>query len=147
MSRIARVVVPEVPHHITQRGNRRLQTFFCDEDYEAYIDLMCQWCTRLGIEVWAYCLMSDHIHLIAVPPSGKALSLAIGEAHRRYTRRVNLQEGWRGLLWQGCFASFPMDKTHLYSFIARLENVLGRILHKQKPGPKRSQKKNKNLQN
>ena len=59
MSRIARVVVSEVPHHITQRGNRRLQTFFCDEDYEEYIDLMPQWCTHWGIEVWAYCLMLD----------------------------------------------------------------------------------------
>jgi len=114
MSRIARVVVPEVPHHITQRGNRRLQTFFCDEDYEAYRDLMSQWCTRWGIEVWAYCLMPNHVHLIAVPPSEKALSQAIGEAHRRYTRRVNFREGWRGHLWQGRFASFPMDKTHLY---------------------------------
>ncbi|MBV6519664.1 MAG: hypothetical protein HCAMLNBO_02533 [Candidatus Brocadia fulgida] len=74
MSRIARAVVPEVPHHVTQRGNRRLQTFFCDEDYEAYIDLMSQWCTHWNVEVWAYCLMPNHIHLIAVPPSEKALS-------------------------------------------------------------------------
>ncbi|KKO20053.1 MAG: hypothetical protein BROFUL_01229 [Candidatus Brocadia fulgida] len=66
MPRIARVVVPEVPHHVTQRGNRRLQTFFCDDDYEAYIDLMCQWCTHWNVEVWAYCLMSNHVHLIAV---------------------------------------------------------------------------------
>ena len=63
MSRIARVVVPEVPHHITQRGNRRLQTFFCDEDYEAYIELMTQWCMRWNVEVWAYCLMPNHVHL------------------------------------------------------------------------------------
>lgn len=68
MSKIGRVVVPEVPHHITQRGNRRLQTFFSDEDYEAYIDLMAQWCTHCGVEVWAYCLMPNHVHLIAVPP-------------------------------------------------------------------------------
>ncbi|UJS21061.1 MAG: transposase [Candidatus Brocadia sp.] len=165
------------------------------------------------------------LHLIAVPPSEKALSQTIGEAHRRYTRRINFREGWRGHLWQGRFASFPMDKTHLYvaaryvelnpvmanlvkkpqdyrwssasahiagrddrlvhvapllemfgelgdflsrglsdeevekfrchertgrplgtnRFIARLENVLGRMLNKQKPGPKALQKKNKNL--
>lgn len=114
MARIVRVVVPEVPHHITQRGNHRLQTFFCGEDYEAYIDLMFQWSTHWNIEVWAYCLMPNHVHLIAVPPSEKALSQAIGEAHRRYTRRVNFREDWRGHLWQGRFASFPMDKTHLY---------------------------------
>ncbi len=61
MSRIARVVVPEVPHHITQRGNRRLPTFFCNEDYEAYRDLMSQWCTHWNVEVWAYCLMPNHV--------------------------------------------------------------------------------------
>jgi len=109
------VAVPEAPHHITQRGNRRLQTFFfCDEDYEAYIDLMSPWSTHWNIEVWVYCLMPNHVHLIAVPSSEKALSQALGEAHRHYTRRVNFREGWRGHLWQGRFASFPMDKTHLY---------------------------------
>src|SRR5574337_981650 len=58
--------------------------------------------------------MPNHVHLIAVPPSEKELSQAIGEAHRRYTRRVNLRESWRGHIQQGRFASFPMDKTHLY---------------------------------
>jgi len=113
MARIARVVAPGVPHHITQRGNRRQQTFFCDEDYEAYLDLMAEWCGKLGVEVWAYCLMPNHVHLVAVPPSEDALRRAVGEAHRRYTRRVNFREGWRGHLWQGRFASFPMDDAHL----------------------------------
>ena len=66
-----------------------------DEDYEAY-PKRCPWCTHLDIEVWAYGLMPNHAHLIAVPPSEKALSQAIGEAHRRYTRRVNFREGWLG---------------------------------------------------
>ena len=64
---MARVVAPEQPHHITQRGNRRQETFFSEEDYAAYIDLMTAWCTRCGVEVWAYCLMPNHVHLIAVP--------------------------------------------------------------------------------
>ena len=112
MPRLARVVVPGVPHHITQRGNRRQQTFFCDEDYEAYLALMAEWCPRRGVELWAYCLMPNHVHLIAVPESADGLRRAIGEAHRRYTRRVNFREGWRGHLWQGRFASFPMDPAH-----------------------------------
>ncbi|MBZ0192591.1 hypothetical protein KsCSTR_47960 [Candidatus Kuenenia stuttgartiensis] len=99
MSRIAHMVVPETSHHITQRGKRRLQTFLCDEDYEVYINLTFQWCRRWDIEICAYCLLPNHVHLIAVPPSENALSQAIGEAHRRYTRRVNFREGWRGRLW------------------------------------------------
>jgi putative transposase len=109
MPRIARVVAPGFPHHVTQRGNRRQQTFFCDDDYRAYIDLMAEWCRRCGIEVWAYCLMPNHLHLIAVPSSADGLRLGIGEAHRRCRRRVNFRERWRGHLWQGRFASFVLD--------------------------------------
>ena len=112
MARLARVVVPEVPHHVTQRGNRRQDTFFCADDYRLYRDLMAQWCTHYGVEIWSYCLMTNHVHLICVPSSEEALGLAIGEAHRRYTRHVNFREKWRGHLWQGRFASYPMDEAH-----------------------------------
>ena len=105
--------MPGIPHHITQRGNRRQQTFFEDEDYQAYLDLMAEWCDRCGVEVWAYCLMPDHVHMIAVPAQKNSLARAIGEAHRRYTRMIHFREGWRGYLWQGRFASFPMDTEHL----------------------------------
>ncbi len=113
MARIARVIAPGIPHHITQRGNRRQQTFFCDEDYMAYIELMAQWCKKCHVEIWAWCLMPNHLHLIAVPDSEQGLARAIGEAHRRYTRRINLREEWQGHLWQERFASFPMDESHL----------------------------------
>jgi len=113
MARFARVVVPGMPHHVTQRGNRRQPTFFCEDDYRAYVELMGQWCQERGVEVWAYCLMPNHVHLIAVPQSEDSLRRAIGEAHRRYTRAVNFREGWRGHLWQGRFASFVMDEPHL----------------------------------
>ncbi len=63
MPRIARIVAPEYPHHITQRGNRRQPTFFSDEDYEAYIDLMADWCRQYGVAIWAYCLMPTSILL------------------------------------------------------------------------------------
>ena len=98
---------------MTQRGNRRQDTFFADDDYRVYQDLMARWCAHYGVAVWAYCLMPNHVHLIAVPETEAALGLAIGEAHRRYTRHVNLREDWRGHLWQGRFASFPMDQRHL----------------------------------
>lgn len=121
MARIARVVAPGYPHHITQRGNRRQQTFFCDEDYTAYLDLMAEWCRRCGVEIWAWCLMPNHVHLIAVPQSEEGLARAIGEAHRRYTRRINFREKWRGHLWQERFASFPMDESHLLAVTRYVE--------------------------
>ncbi|MGO9121699.1 MAG: transposase [Desulfomonilaceae bacterium] len=108
MGQVARVVVPCYPHHITQRGNRRQQTSFCGENYRAYIDLMSEWCSKHGVDIWAYCLMPNHVHLIAVPQSIEGLARAIGEAHRRYTRRVNFLQGWRGL-----FASYVLDEANL----------------------------------
>lgn len=113
MPRIARVVAPGFPHHVTQRGNRRQRTFFCDQDYQAYLALMGDWCSRCGVQVWGYCLMPNHVHLIAVPDSQDSLRRGIGEAHRRYTRRVNFRKRWRGHLWQGRFASYVMDEHYL----------------------------------
>ena len=121
MGRIARVVVPGLPHHVTQRGNRRMETFFCDEDYEAYLDLMAEWGRRCGVEIWAYCLMPNHVHMIAAPEQVESLARAVGEAHRRYTRHANFREGWRGYLWQGRFASFPLSDAHLYSAVRYIE--------------------------
>jgi len=113
MARIARAVAPGIPHHVTQRGNRRQQAFFNDEDYQSYLSLMSEWCARFRVETWAYCLMPNHVHLIVVPETKDGLNLAIGEAHRRYTRRINFREDWRGHLWQGRFSSFIMEEQYL----------------------------------
>jgi putative transposase len=113
MARIARIVVPGIPHHITQRGNRCQETFFNTGDYREYISLMAEACNLHGVEIWAYCLMSNHVHLIAVPEKTESLRQAIGEAHRRYTRSINFRQKWRGHLWQERFASFPMDENYL----------------------------------
>lgn len=104
MARIARVVVPGLPHHLTQRGNRRQETFFCPEDYQAYRQLLAQWCSRYGVEVWAYCLMPNHVHLIAVPSGRRIGDIRSGSTFGR---------GGGGHLWQGRFASFPMDDAYL----------------------------------
>jgi putative transposase len=113
MARLARLVIPGMPHHVTQRGNRRQQTFFNDGDYAAYTELMADWCREEGVDIWGYCLMPNHVHLIAVPRAEQSLRRAIGEAHRRYTRRINFRQKWRGYLWQGRFASFVMDEPYL----------------------------------
>jgi putative transposase len=102
-----------MPHHVTQRGNRRQQAFFNEGDYQVYLELMAEWCQKEGVEIWAYCLMPNHTHLIAVPQTELSLRRAIGEAHRRYTRGINFREKWRGYLWQGRFASFVMDEPYL----------------------------------
>jgi len=112
MPRMARAVVPGLPHHITQRGNRRQQTFFGSDDFLLYTALLADSCQRFGVDVWAYCLMPNHVHLIGVPDSADALRRALGEAHQRYTTHVNTREGWRGHLWQGRFSSFPMDDRY-----------------------------------
>lgn len=121
MARIARVVAPGCPHHITQRGNRRQQTFFCDEDYLAYLDLMAEWCRKCEVDIWGWCLMPNHVHLIAVPRTEEGMARAIGEAHRRYTRRINFREKWRGHLWQERFASFPMGESHVLAAARYIE--------------------------
>ncbi|MBW2100048.1 MAG: transposase [Deltaproteobacteria bacterium] len=117
MARIAKAVAPGIPHHVTQRGNRRQQTFFNDEDYQSYLELMSEWGMKFQVETWAYCLMPNHIHLIVVPETKDGLTPAIGEAHRRYTRRVNFREGWRGHLWQGRFSSFIMEESYSYPIL------------------------------
>ncbi len=117
MDQVARVVAPGMPHHVIQRGNRRQTTFFRDEDYGVYIDLMAQWCHTLHVEILPYCLMRNHVHAVAVPESKDGLAKAVGEAHRRYTRYVSFREGWRGHLWQGRFKSSVMDESYLLAAV------------------------------
>ncbi len=121
MARIARVVAPGYPHHVIQRGNRRQRTFFQEDDYQAYLALMGEWCRHHHVQIWGYCLMPNHVHLIAVPETAEGLALAVGEAHRRYTRRINFREDWRGHLWQGRFASYVMDERHLLACARYIE--------------------------
>jgi putative transposase len=113
MARIARFVVPRLPHHVTQRGNRRERVFFADEDYELYRDLLSSQCRKQGVAVWAYCLMPNHIHLILVPDRAEALGRALGETHRRYSAVVNARLRVTGHLFQSRFGSAVMDEEHL----------------------------------
>jgi putative transposase len=121
MARMARVVVPGIPHHVTQRGVRRNDVFFCEDDYELYISLLSEFCRKSGTEIWAYCLMTNHIHLVMVPGTEDGLRASLGEAHRRYTRHINQREQCRGHLWQERFHSFPMDEHYLLSAVRYVE--------------------------
>ncbi|RJP58890.1 MAG: transposase [Candidatus Auribacter fodinae] len=121
MARLARVVAPNYPHHIIQRGNRRQDVFFCDADKELYIDLLRKNASKYGLEVLAYCLMSNHVHLIAIPRNVESLGKGIGETHKWYTATVNRRNNWNGYLWQGRFMSFVLDEKYLQSAIRYVE--------------------------
>ena len=115
MARLARIVVPGLPHHVTQRGNRREAIFFEDGDHEIYLDLLAEQALKADVAVWAYCLMPNHVHLILKPTEADALGRAVGEAHRRYTNFINARGRWTGHLFQSRFASVVLDDTHLDS--------------------------------
>ncbi|PIY82612.1 MAG: transposase [Candidatus Omnitrophica bacterium CG_4_10_14_0_2_um_filter_44_9] len=121
MARIARIVVPNIPHHIIQRGNRSQKVFFSDNDKTAYLNLLHKHTREAGISLWAYCLMDNHVHLIAVPEREDSLAKGIGDTHKYYTRMINFRENWRGYLWQGRFSSFPLDEKYLYAAVRYVE--------------------------
>lgn len=113
MARIARFIVPGLPHHVTQRGNRRERIFFSDDDYALYRGLLASQCRKQDVACWAYCLMPNHVHLILVPDQKESLARALGETHRRYSTAINGRLGVTGHLFQARFGSAAMDEEHL----------------------------------
>jgi putative transposase len=113
MSRLPRITVPGFPHHVTQRGNRRQRVFMEDDDYALYRDWLAQSCRVNGVEVWSYCLMPNHVHMILVPSDDLGISRAVGETHRRYSGYINSRLRVTGHLFQGRFGSVAMDEPHL----------------------------------
>ncbi len=113
MARLARMVIPGVPHHVTQRGNRRERIFFEAGDEQIYLDLLAAQLKRHAVECWAYCLMPNHVHLILTPSDENGLARAVGETHRRYAAFISVRSGWTGHLFQARFASVAMDEAHL----------------------------------
>ena len=120
MARLPRIVLPGLPHHVTQRGNRRERTFFEDGDYELYLDLLSEAAHKSGVEVWSYCLMPNHVHIIATPSDEDGLRRTFRYVHRHYTGYINARLRVTGHLWQGRFSSVAMDDPH---FVAALRYV------------------------
>ncbi|HUW60134.1 MAG TPA: transposase [Candidatus Bathyarchaeia archaeon] len=121
MPRQARVVIPGLPHHITQWGNNREDVFFVDGDRVAYLGMLSEQCEKHGVGVLAYCLMPNHIHLVATPAHEDSLNLAVGRTHYLYTQYINRLHGRSGHLWQGRFRSCPMDDPHALAAIRYIE--------------------------
>src|SRR5450432_63579 len=118
MTRLARMVVPGLPHHVTQRGNRREAIFFEDGDQEIYCDMLAEQLRKSDVEVWAYCLMPNHVHLILKPREADGMGRALVEAHRRYTHFIDARGRWTGHLFQSRFASVAMDESHLRAAVS-----------------------------
>jgi len=121
MPRLPRTVFANVPHHITQRGNRREDIFFTDEDRELYLTWLQSYCEEHRVEILAYCLMTNHIHLVAVPATESGLQHVLKPLHMRYAQRFNRQRGLKGHVWQGRYFSAPLDETYLWATLRYVE--------------------------
>lgn len=113
MARLARIVIPHLPHHVTQRGNGRAQTFFSDDDYQLYLDLLRKHCTEAEVSIWAWVLMPNHVHLILTPQDADGIRRALSKVHRAYAGHIHARMQRTGHFWQGRFGCVPMDETHL----------------------------------
>ena len=137
MPRLARNVFPDVPHHITQRGNRRDDVFFSDEDRQVYLAWLMEYSKKRGLEILAYCLMTNHVHLVAVPKTEKSLQEVFKPLHMRYAQKINREKGWKGHLWQGRFFSSALDESYLWAAIRYVERnpVRAKMLRKAERYP------------
>ena len=121
MPRVARIVVPGCPHHVTQRGNNRQDVFFVEDDWRTYLRILREQSKRFGLSVDGYCLMTNHVHLVAVPTTENSLAKAVGRTHWLYTQYVNRLHRRSGHLWQNRFFSCALDESHCWQALAYVE--------------------------
>ena len=123
MPRTSRAVAVGYPHHVTQRGNNRQLVFFDDQDRLTYLDAFQQYAVKFHLDIWAYCLMPNHVHLLVVPQNEDALACGVGLANQVYTRYVNRKYFRSGRLWQNRFFSCIVDTdNYLWSVTRYIEN-------------------------
>ncbi len=137
MPRLARTVCAHVPHHITQRGNRREDVFYTDDDRATYLNWLREYAEKHRVDILAYCLMTNHIHLVAVPVTEDGLQQVLKPLHMRYAQRINRRRGWKGHLWQGRFFSSALDEDYLWAAIRYVERnpVRARMVRKAENYP------------
>jgi len=122
MPRIARIVVTDHPHHITQRGNYGQRIFVKDSDYKFYLERLNEYRDKYRLSILAYCLMSNHVHFVAIPEKENSLAKTFNASHMRYAHYFNKKNRLRGHLWQGRFYSCVLDDNHLYATVRYIEN-------------------------
>ncbi len=113
MPRLSRIIVPGLPHHITQRGNYRQNVFDDDNDKRRYLLWVREYSQKYNLSVLAYCLMSNHVHFIVIPKDDGSIARTFNTAHMRYSQYRNKKINATGHLWQGRFFSCVMDDKHL----------------------------------
>lgn len=121
MARFPRVVVVNVPHHVTQRGNARQIILASEADRRIYLSLLRNYAKLYRLSLLGYCLMSNHVHLIAIPHTEAALSHCLKQVHGRYACYWNGQQSSTGHVWQGRFYSCPLDEAHLWKALRYVE--------------------------
>ena len=121
MPRPDRIVVPDLPHHVTHRGNHRELIFRETEDYRTYLRLLRKAIERYDLRLWSYALMPNHVHLVVVPEREESLGRAIQWAHGKYVEFFNCRYDTVGHLWQGRFRSSVMDEYHLFNGVRYVE--------------------------
>jgi len=121
MPRGKRVVVPGLPHHITQRGNGQAKVFDCDQDRTVFLDLLASYSSKYGLSLWGYCLMPNHFHLVAVPAEEGTAAKVLGRLESDYARFLNVRRGTSGHLWQARYHSVAMDSLHCWRALAYVE--------------------------
>jgi len=121
MPRIARVVIPECPHHVTQRGNHRQKVFFAANDREIYLKLLGKFFQRYQIHLAGYSLMPNHVHHISVPKLETSLAKGVGLLHNDFSRWQQIQRNLTGHLWQNRFYSNPLDESHCWMALRYVE--------------------------
>jgi putative transposase len=121
MARIARVVVPGCWHHVTQRGNHQQTVFFDDAHRRCYLELVRHYCERHSVRITGYCLMGNHVHLLAIPSCEGGLARALGRAHNDYSRWLNVERQETGHLWQNRFYSCALDEAHQWQALRYVE--------------------------
>jgi putative transposase len=114
MPRLARAIAVGCAHHITQRGNNREPVFFVDDDRRVYLELLAEEAGKHRLQILGYCLMDNHVHLVAIPHEEDSLAKAIGRTHFRYSQYINRRHKRSGHLWQGRFYSCALDGRHLW---------------------------------
>ncbi|MCK4623053.1 MAG: transposase [Desulfuromonadales bacterium] len=119
MPRIARIIAPNFPHHVTQRGNNRATVFFDDEDRQTYLHLLAKYSQKFSLQIWAYCLMDNHVHLLAVPEKEESLARGVGLTNQVYTQYLNRKRKQSGRIWQNRFYSCIVDNDAYLWTVAR----------------------------
>jgi len=118
---MARAVLVGVPHHLTQRGVDRGRIFFTDRDCEVYLELLRANAKRHALTVLGYCLMVNHVHLVASPQGADSLARAIGKAHCQYAAYANAKLSRTGHFWQNRFFSCALEECHLWAALRYVE--------------------------